>query len=140
MPIRYALAAAYKGASQQDKAIEQYNKIIAKTAADPTANKEIGDIYKAQGKDQDAVSRYAVAAKSVPWDRALLLNLGGLYEKLGKNMDALKVYRGYLKFDPANQEIKTKVRSLETVKTPEPGASLAPLAPIAPAPTPEPDK
>ena len=43
-------------------------------------------------------------------------------KKLGKNMDALKVYRVYLKFDPANQEVKTKVRSLETVKTPEPGA------------------
>ncbi|MCL5104582.1 MAG: tetratricopeptide repeat protein [Armatimonadetes bacterium] len=137
--IRYVLATAYKGANQQDKAIEQYNAIIAKNADDPSANKELGDIYKAQGKDQDAAARYAVAAKSMPWDRQLLLDLGGLYEKLGKSMDALKVYRDYLKYDPANQEIKSKVRSLETVSSPAPGP-LAPFAPIAPTPSPEPDK
>ena len=114
--IMSVLAAAYTETDLKDKAIDEYKKILVKKKDDPWAAKSLGDIYKATGRDQEAADNYAIAVNAMPFDLELIRDLAELYEKLGNKPDALKAYKDFLKIDPANLEIRNKVRSLEIVK------------------------
>ena len=57
-----------------------------------SANKELGFIYKAEGRIMDSISQFARASKLQSKDHEVLYELGNLYFKRGKNNTASKYY------------------------------------------------
>ncbi len=114
--VHSTLAIAYTDAGDNGKAVEQYMLMLAANPNDAAINKKLGMLLKQMGKDQEALKYLESAAAVNTFDRKLILDLAATYEKLNDRTKAKKTYKDYLKMDPANQEIKNKIKDLEADK------------------------
>ncbi len=141
--LAYALGTAYGNAGEHQKALDQFNRLIAKNAKDTSALRAAAKTYNSMGEKDKAIETWRKAYDSFNWDPSPLKEIGDIYDSQGKKAEAIKTYEEYLKQwqdDPA-----TKKR-LEDLKNPKPAvAPTAPATPVAPAipatpTTPEPPK
>jgi len=114
--VHSTLAIAYTDSADNGKAVEQYMLMLDANPNDARINQKLGTLLKEMGKDQEALKYLEKAAAVNTFDRKLILDLAATYEKLNDRTKAKNTYKDYLKMDPANQEIKNKIKELEAPK------------------------
>lgn len=113
--IGMALASLYKS-KDTIKACQIYEEVSALRPNDAQPRRQLINMYMDAKEYAKAITHIEKLKKHLANDKKLILQYATALESTGKKQDALKQYRQYLKLDPANTEIKEKVKSLETVK------------------------
>ena len=108
------LAIAYEQTGDSGKAVENLEKALAIDAYDPTANNELGLIYRKQGKFELAKKAYITAIEKHPDYLPVIRNLGILCDLYLRDSEcALEQYEKYQKLVPEDEKVKIWIADLK---------------------------
>jgi eukaryotic-like serine/threonine-protein kinase len=102
IPVRYSLAGVYRQTGQLDKAVAEYERILAQ---DPTvigAEIRLGQTYQAQGKYAEAEATYKAAIARRPDYWPAYVDLGTLYYAKGQFAQAVQQFQSGIDLAPGN--------------------------------------
>jgi len=73
----------------------------------------LGWIYFRKGRLKEALEKLLSAAKNAGDDAVIWKHIGEVYEKMGEKKKAVEAYERSLKVDPADDELKSRVKRLK---------------------------
>lgn len=97
---RLNLGYVYRESEMFDKALEQFNIVIAREPDNALAYVNIGHVYEKQYRIDDAVAAYKKAVELNPRERDAYMSLGMLYERQGMIDEAFALYKEVEKINP----------------------------------------
>ena len=110
------LSDLYVKQEQYSKAIAIYEPIISKVTNDPDSSFKLGMLFFNRGGKDDydkALLLFTRAVELRPIFSNAIFSLALVYEKKGDYKNALIYYRKVSELNPANKDLKLKIRSLE---------------------------
>lgn len=93
---RINLGYVYRESKMMDKAMEQFNAVLAQEPDNAIAYANIGLLYERQGKTDEAIESYKKGMEANPRERDSFISLGMLYERQGKLDEAFELYKTVL--------------------------------------------
>lgn len=111
--VRNRLGAIYGRQNRLSEAQEQFERAIELNDEFGEAHANLASVYGRRGQIEKAIEELELAIKYEPNNLTALRNLGVAYQNLGRREDAIRVLRQALEVNPAQQDVRQLLDSLQ---------------------------